>query len=82
MMNIRIENFPPGVTVDEIREFLGDSDDIEDVLISDAGNSDDVIAVLKVKASQTGATGMAEFIDGKFFKERRLSAQVMTHLNE
>ncbi len=82
MMNIRIENFPPGVTVDEIREFLGDSDDIEDILISDAGDSDDVIAVLRVKACQTGATGMAEFIDGKFFKERRLSAQVMTHLKE
>lgn len=82
MMNIRIENFPPGVSVDEIREFLGDSDDIEEILLSDAGNSDDVIAVLKVKAGQTGATGMAEFIDGKFFRERRLSAQVMTLLNE
>ena len=82
MMNIRIENFPPGVTVDEIRDFLGDSDDIEEILLSDAGNSDDVIAVLKVKAGQAGATGMAEFIDGKFFKERRLSAQAMMHLNE
>lgn len=81
-MNIRIENLPPGVTVEEIREFLGASDDIEDILLTDAGNSDDVIAMLIVKASQTGATGMAEFIDGRFFKERRLSAQVMTLLNE
>ena len=82
MMNIRIENFPPGVTVDEIRKFLGDSDDIEEILLSDAGDSDNVIAVLKVKASQAGAAGMAEFIDGKFFKERRLSAQAMAHLTE
>jgi hypothetical protein len=82
MMNIRIENFPPGVTVDEIREFLEDSDDIEEILLSDAGNSDNVIAVLKVKASQTGAIGMAEYIDGKYFKERRLSARAMSHLNE
>jgi hypothetical protein len=82
MMNIRIENFPPGVTVDDIREFLGDSDDIEDILLTDAGNSDDIIAIVKVKAGQTGATGMAEFIDGKFFKERRLSAQVLTLLHE
>ena len=82
MMNIRIENFPPGTTVDEIREFLGASDDIEDVLISDAGNSDDVIAMVKLTTGRAGATGIAEFIDGKFFKERRLSAQVMTLLNE
>ncbi len=81
-MNIRIENFPPGVTVDEIREFLGESDDIENILLTNAGNSDDVIAVVKVKTGHTGATGMAEFIDGKFFKERRLSAQAMTLLNE
>jgi hypothetical protein len=82
MMNIRIANFPPGVTADEIREFLGDSDDIEEIMLSDAGNGDDIIAVLKVKTSQTGAAGMAGYIDGKFFRERRLSAQVMTHLNE
>ena len=82
MMNIRIANFPPGTTADEIREFLGASDDIEDILISDAGDSDDVIAMVKVTAGRAGATGMAEFIDGKFFKERRLSAQAMTHLNE
>jgi hypothetical protein len=82
MMNIRIANFPPGTTVDEVREFLGASDDIEDILISDAGDSDNVIAMVKVTAGRAGAAGMAEFIDGKFFKERRLSAQVMTHLNE
>ena len=82
MMNIRIENFPPGITVDEIREFLGTSDDIEDILISDSGDSDDVIAMVKVTAGRAGATGMAEFIDGKFYKERRLSAQIMSLLNE
>ena len=46
MMNIRIANFPPGTTVDEVREFLGASDDIEDILILDAGDSDDVIAMV------------------------------------
>jgi len=81
-MNIRIENLPPGVTVEEVREFLGASDDIEDILLSDAGNSDDVIAMVKVKVSRAGATGMAEFIDGRFFKERRLSATVLALLNE
>jgi hypothetical protein len=82
MTNIRIENFPAGVTVEEIREFLGASDDIEDILITDAGNSDDVVAMVKVKTGHTGATGMAEFIDGKFFRDRRLSAQAMTLLND
>lgn len=81
-MNIRIENLPPGVTVEEVREFLGASDDIEDILLSDAGNSDDVIAMVKVRVSRTGATGMADFIDGRFFKERRLSATVLALLNE
>lgn len=82
MMNIRIENFPPGTTADEIKEFLGASDDIEDILVTDAGNSDDVIAMVKVTVGRAGASGIAEFIDGKFFKERRLSAQIMTLLNE
>jgi len=81
-MNIRIENLPPGVTVEELREFLGASDDIEDILLTDAGNSDDVIAMLKVTVSQAGAKGIAEFIDGRFFKQRRLSGQVMALLNE
>ena len=81
-MNIRIENLPLGVTVEELREFLGASDDIEDILLTDAGNSDDVIAMLKVTVSQAGAKGIAEFIDGRFFKQRRLSGQVMALLNE
>ena len=81
-MNIRIENFPPGTTVEDVREFLGASDDIEDILLSDAGNSDNVIAVVKVKAGHTGAAAMAEFIDGRFYKERRLMAQTQTLLKE
>jgi hypothetical protein len=81
-MNIRIENLPPGVIEEEVREFLGASDDIEDILLTDAGNSNHVIAMLKVTASHAGANGMAEYIDGRFFKQRRLSAQVMTLLNE
>lgn len=81
-MNIRIENLPPGVTVEEVREFLGASDDIEDILLTDAANRDDVVALVKVKVGRAGATGMAEFIDGRFFKERRLSATVLALLNE
>ena len=81
-MNIRIENFPPGTTVEDVREFLGASDDIEDILLSDAGNSDNVIAVVKVRAGYTGAAAMAEFIDGRFYKERRLMAQTQTLLKE
>lgn len=82
VLNIRVENLPPGVTKEEFREFLGASDDIEDILLTDAGNSDDVIAMLKVTVSQAGAKGIAEFIDGRFFRQRRLSAQVMALLNE
>ena len=81
-MNIRIENLPPGVTVEQVREFLGASDDIEDILLSDAGDSDDAIAMVKVKTSHTGATGIAEFIDGRYFKQRRVRAQVLTLLKE
>ena len=81
-MNIQIENFPPGITVDEVREFLGTSEDIEDILLSDAGNSDNVIAMVKLSTGQTGATAIAEYIDGRFYGERRLSAQAMTLLNE
>ena len=81
-MNIRIENFPPGITVDEVREFLGTSEDIEDILLSDAGNSDNVIAMVKLSTGQTGATAIAEYIDGRFYGERRLSAQAMTMLSE
>jgi hypothetical protein len=81
-MNIRIQNLPPGVTVEELNEFLGQSDDIEHIELNDEGNADNVIAVVKVNTGHTGATAMAEFIDGKFFRERRLSAQAFTLINE
>ncbi len=81
-MNIRIENFPPGITVEEIKEFLGASEDIGDILLSDAGNSDDVIAIVRVTAGRTGAVAIAEYIDGNYFKDRRLSAQAMTLLGD
>ena len=81
-MNIRIENFPPGITVEEIKDFLGASEDIGEILLSDAGNSDDVVAVVKVTTGRTGAVAIAEHINGRFFKDRRLSAQAMTLINE
>jgi hypothetical protein len=81
-MNILIENLPPDVTVEEIREFLGPSDDIEDILLTDGKNSDNVSATVHLNVERAGATGMAEFINGKFFKERRLTATVMSLLNE
>ena len=81
-MNILIENFPPDVTVEEIREFLGATDEIEDILLTDGKDSNDVSATIVVNVERAGATGMAGFINGKFFKERRLSATVMSLLNE
>jgi hypothetical protein len=81
-MNIRIQNLPPGVTVEELSEFLGQSDEIEHIELNDEGNADNVIAVVKVNTGYTGANAMAEFIDGKFFRERRLSAQAFTLINE
>lgn len=81
-MNIRIENLPAATTVEEIIEFIGASGVIEDILLSEAGNADNVIAMIRVNTSQAGANAMAEFIDGKFFKQKRLSAQAMALLNE
>jgi len=81
-MNIRIENFPAGVTPDEIRDFLGDSEDIQDILLTDAGNSDNVVVLVKVSTGQTGAAAMAEYIDGRFYGDRRLSAQALTLIND
>jgi hypothetical protein len=81
-MNIRIQNLPPGTTVEQLSEFLDDSQDIEHIQLSDAGNPDNVIAIVKVNTGHTGANAMAEFIDGKFFRNRRLSAQAFSLLNE
>jgi len=81
-MNIRIQNLPPGTTVEDLSEFLGDSDDIEHIQLTDAGNHDNVIAIVRVSTSHTGANAMAEFIDGKFFRDRRLSAQAFALINE
>ena len=81
-MNIRIQNLPPGITVEALSEFLGDSDDIEHIELSDAGNPDNVIAIVKVNTGHTGANAMAEFIDGKFLRDRRLSAQALALINE
>ena len=41
-----------------------------------------MIAVVKVSTGYTGAAAIADYIDGKFYKERRLSAQAMTLLKE
>jgi len=81
-MHINIDNLPPGVTVEELREFLGTSDEIENIQLTDAGNADNVVAVVTVNTSQTGANAMAEFIDGRFYKERRVSARALTLLKE
>jgi len=81
-MNIRIQNLPPGVTVEELSEFIGASDEIEDILSSEAGNADNVIAMINANTSQSGANAMAEFIDGKYFKRRRLSTQALGLLTE
>ena len=81
-MHINIDNLPPGVTVEELREFLGASDEIESIQLTDAGNADNVVAVVTVNTSQTGANAMAEFIDGRFYKERRVSARALTLLKE
>jgi hypothetical protein len=81
-MNIRIQNLPPGTTAEELGEFLGDSDDIEHIELSNAGNPDNVIAIVKVNTGHTGANAIAEFIDGKFFRDRRLSAQALALINE
>ncbi|NNJ97405.1 MAG: RNA-binding protein [Gammaproteobacteria bacterium] len=81
-MNILIDNFPPDVTEEEVRELLGDNENIEDILLTDGENSKDVSVTVRVNIERAGATGMAEYINGKFFKDRRLSAQVMSLLNE
>ena len=81
-MHININNLPPGVTVEELREFLGASDEIENIRLTDAGDADNVVAVVTVNTSQTGANAMAEFIDGRFYKERRVSTRALTLLKE
>ncbi len=81
-MHISIDNFPPGTTVEDVREFLGSSDETENIRLTDAGNAENVVAVVAVISSQTGANAMAEFIDGRFFKERRLSAIALALLKE
>ena len=81
-MHISIDNFPLGTTVEDVREFLGSSDETENIRLTDAGNAENVVAVVAVISSQTGANAMAEFIDGRFFKERRLSAIALALLKE
>ena len=70
-MNIRIQNFPPDITVEAVRDFLGDFEGIEDILLP-----------ITLRCSQTGATAIADYIDGRFYQERRLSAQALTLLND
>ena len=81
-MNIRIQNLPPGVTAEAVREFIGASDEIEDLQLSDAGNAENVVAIIRVNTSQTGANAMAEYLDGRFFGDRRIKAQALSLLNE
>ena len=81
-MNILIENLPPDVTINEIREFLGPSDDIVSISLTDSENSNDVSATVQVSTERAGASGMADHINGRTFRERRLVATVMSLLNK
>jgi hypothetical protein len=47
-MNIRIQNFPPGICVDELAAFLGASNDIEHTESNDDGNADNVVAIVRI----------------------------------
>ena len=81
-MYVRVGNLPPDTTVEEIRAFVGDSPEFQDIKISDQGNEDNIIAFLKVDTTHAGAEAIAEAINNTFYKERRLNAYAMTLLNE
>lgn len=81
-MNIRIGNLPPGTTVEEVSEMIGESPAFKGVRITDAGNPDNVVAFIEVDTTHAGAQAIADKINDSFYKERRLNAFAMTLVNE
>lgn len=81
-MYVRIGNLPPDTTVEEIREYVGDSPEFQDIKISNEGNAENVVAFLQVDTTHAGAEAIAEAINDSFYKERRLNAFAMTLMHE
>lgn len=73
-MQIRINNLPAETTEEEIRELLGNPNAVDTILVTDAGDQNNVVAWLKINGSRAAADAIVKVINQKTWKGRRLQS--------
>lgn len=80
MVQIRVNNLPPGVTEDEVRNLFDNLDEIEAIRLTDAGNPENVVAWVEVKLSRVQADAIVEKLNGRRWKDRPLQVYAALYL--
>lgn len=73
-MQIRINNLPPKVTEEEVRSLFDDAGWVGKILLTDAGDPDNVVAWVDVAGSHAVADAVVQQLNGKLWKGRTLQA--------
>ncbi|WP_293688127.1 RNA recognition motif domain-containing protein [Thiolapillus sp.] len=75
-MHISISGFPPDTTIEELREPLEEYGAvIRDLTIEPSNNEDNYIAMVDVDTDDTGCKILAEKINGRIWKGKKLRAR-------
>ena len=80
MVQIRINNLPPGVTEDDVKNLLGNLSEIETIRLTDAGNPENVVAWVEVNTSRVQADAIVKKLNGRQWKNRSLQAYAALYL--
>ncbi len=77
-MKIRIADLPAGVTGDDIRELLDNSDDIESIDLVEEGDSDSPVAIVSL-TGDAAAEGAVSLVNGRQWKNVTLRADKLLY---
>lgn len=77
-MKIRIADLPAGVTEDEIRGLLNDSDDIRHIELIDEGDSENPVAVVEL-GNDAAALDAVDLVNGRQWKGATLRADKLLY---
>ena len=79
-MNVLIRNLPDDISEAEIRELLKEHGvPVTDVTLTREGDAERLVAVVGLDTDNAGAQALVKMVDGKYWRERTLSARAMTH---
>ncbi len=73
-MEIGIQNLPAQTAQEDVRQLLKNDQRIDRILLTDAGNSDRVLAWVKMDISRVEANRLAKRLSHSWFQDRHLQA--------